>query len=170
MKHNNKTICSIIVLLLLCLCPVIAMAQNNRPEHRRQGPGPRFSPEEYAQLCDTFVTTEAGLTTAEAQKFFPIYHQMKDEQRKVYEQIGQTYRNAGKNDLNEKEANEALAQVNILSKKLITIEENYQKKFLKVITASKLIKVKLAEKRFERRALGNAMNRNPKDKKIREGK
>lgn len=149
-----KKLYKIIIILLLTIAPTLASAQNNNGKHR-------FSPEEYAQQCDAYITREAGLTSSEAQKFFPLFHQMKDEQRKLHESIFNLYRKTKKQELSESEAREMLEQTNQMLKKQITIEENYQKKFLKVVSATKLIKIKIAEKKFERKTLGNMFQKGP---------
>lgn len=159
MKQTYNTICRYLLIVLLAASPIMAAANpcNDGPR--------RFSPEEYMQQCDAFITREANLTPTEAQRFFAVYHQMKDEQRKLHKELFDCYRATLKGELSDKDAVDILNKSNAIQKKQIDIEESYQKKFLKIIPATKLLKVKIAEKRFERQMLGGMYNKRGKHNK-----
>ena len=132
-------------------------AQHQKGSHR-------FSPEEFVQKCDCYITDYAKLTPQEAQKFLPLYHAMKDAQRKLMHEKGSLLHNAIKDDKGEKNSQKTLDKLNALDRQVLDIETEYQKKMLKVISASKLLRVKDAEKKFERRVLHKMANRpKPKD-------
>lgn len=127
--------------------------------------GHKFSPEEFRQRCEAFVAREAKLTPSEAQKLFPLYHKMREEQRKLNEEQHRLRREAAKGDINDKRSLEILNRLNVISQKVIQIEIDYEKKMLKVVSASKLLRVKLAEQRFHRKMLNNiANNHRPRPK------
>ena len=63
----------IFTLIIIQLCTnLCTMAQQERW---------KFNPEEFRAKLEEFITKKAEFTSAEAQTFFPIFHQMKEEQR-----------------------------------------------------------------------------------------
>ena len=141
-------------LMLLVVCILLAARATAWPdsEGHKNAFRPRFSPEEYRQREMAFITKKADLTQAEASAFFPLFHQMKDRQRKLSFKNGKMMRKAWKGNLSNAES---LAILKAVMENIIELEEKYQKKFLKVVSASKLLKIKVAEKAFERRMLSN---------------
>ena len=73
----KKCLFVLFTLLSLCVC-----AQT--PGQKKA----RFSPEKYRQVMERFVMEKAGVTPDEAKTFFPIFHEMLTEQRKVRREIG----------------------------------------------------------------------------------
>lgn len=144
-----------------------SLAVSAQPE---QGRRPRFSPEEYVQKAKIYITREAGLTPTEAAAFFPLYHKMKEQQRKLSREVGDLMRDAWRGNLGEEESLNLLNTLRDKEEDILELEEKYQKKFLKIVPASKLLKVKIAEKKFERKMLsemacGPRGKRNGKNKK-----
>ena len=135
------------LVLAFALMHLVAAAQ----EHHRGGR--RFSPEEFVQKCDCFITTQAKLTPQEAQNFLPLYHAMKDAQRKLMHEKGRLAREAQKTEPDDKQSLKTLDKFMALDRQIIDIEQDYRKKILKVIPPSKYLKVKIAEKKFERDVL-----------------
>ena len=135
------------IMLIAIFMPLAAFAQHYEKGDRR------FSPEEFVQKCDCFITEQAKLTPQEAQKFLPLYHAMRDAQRKLMQEKGRLAREAQKADADEKQSLKTLDRLLALDRQITDIEQEYQKKILKVIPASKYLKVKIAEKKFERKIL-----------------
>ena len=52
----------------------------------------KFSPEKFQADLEQCITNEAGLTTEEAAKFFPLYREMRQKQRKVYNQMHELFK------------------------------------------------------------------------------
>lgn len=127
--------------------------------------GHRFSPENFKHKIDAFITDKAKLTPQEAQKFLPLYHAMKDAQRKLMRDRGQLLHDAVKEECGEKMCQKALEKINTIDRQVLDIEADYQKKMLKVISACKLLRVKDAEKKFERKMLYGMANRQKPHKK-----
>ncbi len=146
-----------------------AVAQNDCQPQCQPPKDRRFSPEKYIKRCDAFMTAEAKLTPAEAKKFFPLYHEMKDKQRRCEFEKGKLERNVMKQMPDDKQCQHILNTINSLNKQIESIEESYQKKLLKVVSPSKLLSAKIAEKKFERRMLRN-MARGPRKDNPREKK
>jgi len=112
----------------------------------------KFSPEKFQADLEQFIKSEAKLTAEEAAKFFPLYREMQEEQRKVWNEM----KALGKH----KPADEASCKKAVQKRDELEIEKNriiqtYHNKFFKVIPASKVYDVIKAENRFHRRAIRN---------------
>ena len=146
-KTSNHSLFS----FLFSLFSILYCAQISA--QRESGGNHHFSPEEFRQQSEAFITREAGLTAKEAQKFFPLYHAMKDAQRKLMNERRQIECRAECGEISDKESLKALKIINAIEEEMLEIEQKYQEKILKVISASKYLRVKAAERKFERKML-----------------
>ena len=108
----------------------------------------KFSPEKFQADLEQFITTEAGLTNEEAAKFFPLYREMQQKQRVVYNKIHELF----KLPHDEASCKRAIQRRDQLEIELKQIAQTYHNKFLRVIPASKVIGTIVAEDKFHRRA------------------
>lgn len=116
-----------------------------------QAPGqgkPRFDPKEFQQRMEAELTRQAGLTPEEARAFFPIYKEMKEKQRNIGVQIHRLKK--------ECQADEAayaatIAKIKQLQVESAQLEQNYYKRLVEAVPASKVFKVMKAEDDFHRR-------------------
>ena len=154
----------VLLMILFAIFSLVSFAQADGDGHR-QGPRPRFSPEEYKQKEANYITRKANLTPTEATAFFPLFHAMKDQQRKLSFENGRLMRRAWRENLNDAESLSLLNTINNNEEKIQKLEKQYEKRFLKVVSASKLLKIKVAEKSFERKVLSD-MARGPKKRPV----
>ena len=70
MNYKRRLILS----LLAVVVSVSTFAQDNQ----------RFSPERFEANLQEYITKEAKLTAQEAEKFFPVYKEMRDKQRTIF--------------------------------------------------------------------------------------
>lgn len=108
----------------------------------------KFSPEKFQADLEQYITTEAGLTNEEAAKFFPLYREMQQKQRVVYNKIHELF----KLPHDEASCKRAIQRRDQLEIELKQIAQTYHNKFLRVIPASKVIGTIIAEDKFNRRA------------------
>ena len=121
----------------------------------------KFSPEKFQADLEQYITTEAGLTIEEAAKFFPLYREMQQKQRVVYNKIHELF----KLPHDEASCKRAIQRRDQLEIELKQIAQTYHNKFLRVIPASKVIGTIVAEDKFHRRAFrkfGQQRNRETK--------
>ena len=111
----------------------------------------KFSPEKFQADLEQFITNEAGLTTEEAAKFFPLYREMQQKQRVVYNKMHELF----KLPKDEASCKKAIQRRDQLEIELKQIAQAYHNKFLRVIPASKVIGTIIAEDKFHRRAFRN---------------
>lgn len=115
--------------------------------------GPRrFSPEKFRADLERFITKEVGFTNSEAQKFYPLYHEMKDKQRDVQHKIFDLKKNISP-DAGDKEHANAIQSIIGLNKQKNELEEDYYKKMCKAVPAKKVYRAMLAEDKFHRQML-----------------
>ena len=120
----------------------------------------KFSPEKFQADLEQYITTEAGLTTEEAAKFFPLYREMQQKQRVVYNKMHELF----KLPHDEASCKRAVQRRDQLEIELKQIAQTYHNKFWRVLPASKVIGTIIAEDKFHRRAFRNfgKHNRAPK--------
>lgn len=130
MKHKG------IILLLCILFSVSSM--------HAQG---KFDPNRIKAEAHSFITREAGLSGQEAARFFPVYDEMRGKQRGCFDKLRAIH---STRPASEREAREMIEKADALEIQLKTIEQRYHKEMLKVISATKLMQVLEAERRFHR--------------------
>ena len=132
----RKILLSIAVLLLS-----VSTALADNPQ--------KFSPEKSQADMEQFITKEAGLTADEAAKFFPLYREMQQKQRVVYKQIKEVWKEQPADEAAYKKAVEKRDEQEIQLKQIL---QSYHGKFFKVLPASKVYRVIIAEDKFHRNA------------------
>ena len=121
----------------------------------------KFSPEKFQADLEQYITTEAGLTNEEAAKFFPLYREMQQKQRVVYNKMHELF----KLPHDEASCKRAVQRRDQLEIELKQIAQTYHNKFLRVLPASKVIGTIVAEDKFHRRAFRKFGQRNRDSKK-----
>lgn len=111
---------------------------------------PRFSPEKYKAHMEKFIGEKAGFTTEEAQKFFPIYHKLRSEQRTINKEITQLKRRCKEEVKDENAYQKILDKIGELKIKSAQLDNEYYKLMYKAISAEKVFKALNAEDRFHR--------------------
>ena len=111
----------------------------------------KFSPEKFQAALEQYITNEAGLTPEESAKFFPLYREMQQKQRVVYNKMRELF----KVPSDEASSKRAIQRRDQLEMELKSIQQTYHNKFLKVVSATKVYKSIIAEDQFHRRAFRN---------------
>ena len=147
----NRNMKKILISMMCLLLGVVAQAQEAR----------KFSPEKFQAEMEQFITKEAGLTAEEAAKFFPLYREMLQKQRAIFEKVRKEGFTKPVDDATCRKLVERRDACELEQKK---IQQTYHQKFFSVISPSKVFDVLIAEERFHRRAFrnwgqGNRQNR-----------
>lgn len=112
----------------------------------------RFSPEKFEAELHDFIVNEAHLNSQEEAKFFPLYREMQQKQRTIFNQ----QRALSKQKPQSEEAcRKAIQERNEKEIELKCIQQDYHKRFLELLPASKVWDILKAEERFHRRAMKN---------------
>ena len=132
----------ILISMMLLLSGVMTQAQEAR----------KFSPEKFQAEMEQFITKEAGLTAEEAAKFFPLFREMQQKQRAIFEKVRKEGFTKPVDDAACRKLVERRDANELEQKK---IQQLYHQKFFSVISPSKVFDVLVAEERFHRRAFRN---------------
>ena len=112
----------------------------------------KFSPEKFQAEMEQFITKEANLTPEEAAKFFPLFREMQQKQRAIFEKVRKEGFVKPVDDASCRKLVERRDANELEQKK---IQQLYHQKFFSVISPSKVFDVLIAEERFHRRAFRN---------------
>ncbi len=129
----------------------------------------RFSPSDYKRKLESCLIKEASFTPEEWQKFFPIFHELRDKQRALNQEMHQLKRNIKKDTATEKDYRELLDKLYDLKEKVADLESDYVEKMCKAVPASKVYKALNAESRFHRQML-KKWEKGKKNDRPREGR
>ena len=117
-----------------------------------QGPM-KFNPEKFKADLQQFITLEACLTPHEAAAFFPLYDELNNKQRVLYDKIRELKR---MKPVDEERCKKAIVEIDQLEIEIKQLQSNYHARFLGILPASKLYDVIKAEGKFHRQAMRNA--------------
>ena len=120
---------------LLCVCEL--SAQKNK----------KFDQEKFKSELEQYITTQACLTPQEAAAFFPVYEEMLNKQRVLFEKRRQFKHNK---PTHEAACRKRILEMDDCSIKIEEIKRDYHRRFFKILSASKLYDVIKAERRFYR--------------------
>lgn len=126
------------------------------PEHSfdtqvQQTPGKprcRMDWQELRRKQEAFITQSAGLTQAEAAFFFPLFHELKQKQREIRRSMHRISKEMEQGTHTEKQCDEYLEQIGKLRRQSTDLEISYYKKWRKKLSASKIIKILAADRKF----------------------
>ena len=130
MKHKR-------IILLLCIFFSVSLLH-------AQG---KFDFNRIKAESHSFMTKEAGLSGQEAARLFPVFDEMRSKQRVYFEKLRAIF---SAKPSSEREANKIIEQADAYEIQLKQIEQRYHKEMLKVLPATKLLRVLEAERRFHR--------------------
>lgn len=143
MKNMKK----VILTLLLVIAATVTFAN----------PKPKFDPNRYNAELQQYITREAALSPQEAAKFFPLYREMQQKQRILFQQVHR-YKRIKPTD--EKSCRENIKKCDELDVQIKELQQLYHNKFLKILPASKVYDILKAEDKFHRQMFNLQRNRN----------
>ncbi len=111
-----------------------------------------FDPAKFKADLQMFITVQACLTPREAAAFFPLYDEMNNKQRVLYDKIRELKRMKPADD---EKCKQVIAEIDRLDLEIKQIQSNYHSRFLTIMSAGKLFDVIKAEGRFHRQAMRN---------------
>lgn len=123
---------------------MLMLAVGMSAQHKKR---PAFNPAKFEADMEQFITTKAGLSPAEAAKFFPVYRQMMKKQRMLFEEM-RRYHHVNPKD-NEACAN-AIRRQDELDIEIKQLQQEYHARFMLILPAGKVLAVIKAEGDFHR--------------------
>ena len=152
-----KTIRLSFLLLLIC-APLSLLAQPVDKEKKE-----KERDEKIDKLKIAFITTELALTTAEAEKFWPIYNELDEKirelrkaNRKIEKEVEDSY-----STMTNEEAKKKLATIFENDQKEIALRKEYAEKFSKLLDDKRALKLLSLEQEFRRELLDRLKEQGP---------
>lgn len=121
-----------------------------------------FDPKVYQAELQAYVIKHAGITEAEAQKFFAIYGEMRQEERKLFSKIGEGWK---QKPSTEEECRKAILEKDEREIQLKKIQQQYHLKMLKVLPATKVMPCLFFSEKFDRKKFREMSARKKGDSK-----
>ena len=144
-------------LTILMVVGTLSMTAQNQTENEKRQ---KFDPAKFETQLEQFITKHADLSQQEAAAFFPLYREMRSKQRGYFEEM-RKFRHVDTSD--DKKCREAIEKMDKNDLEMKEIQKDYHAKFLKVLPASKVLKVIKAEEKFHRNAFQRVVK--PGDRK-----
>ena len=99
------------------------------------------------------ITRKAELTTAEVEKFFPIFHEMKTKQRELTRKAHDLKRNPPASTASEDDYSRVVQDIAKAEKEVAETGVTYYKRLCKAISPKKVYQAMLADDAFHRQML-----------------
>ena len=147
LKH--ETMRHLITFIGALMATVLLHAQNNKP----------FSPEKFQEELERFIAKEARLTSAEQTAFFPVYREMMEKQRKLFDEARQLCK---KKPTTDDACRDIIKKKDKMEMEQKKIQQTYHNKFLTILAPGKVFDVLKAEDRFHRGLLRNTAGEHQK--------
>ncbi|SFG30527.1 hypothetical protein [Pontibacter chinhatensis] len=128
---------------LLMLSGTAANAQDSRTQDRT---------ENVDAAKTAFLTDKMGLTSEQAQKFWPLYNEYEQKRRTLIKGYRSGYRQ-DVDALSEQEAKARIDNMFLTKEKELELEREYANKYLKIISNKQLIKLYRGERDFTKMLL-----------------
>ena len=137
---KRHSLITLFAYLLIC-CP--SFAQDKQ----------RCSEDEFRMKKQAYITEKAGLTSEEAQAFFPIYFELQEKKKEKNKETWSNARKGMKPETSEEEYQEIINQHFNSQHEILDLEKEYIDKYRKVLTDKKIYMVYRAEIKFNRNML-----------------
>ena len=143
-KYKLNKMKKVITISLLLIMTLMVNAQDKR-----------FSPEKFEADLKAYITKEASLTSQEADKVYPVFRELREKQRVIYDKM----RKLGMNKpVGDEACKQAIVEYDKLNLELRQLDVDYHKKMIKMVSASKVYEIMQAENRFHRQMMKGWQN------------
>lgn len=129
-----------LLLVLACISCISLNAQKKN----------KFSPEEFRNKKQAYITEKAGLTDEEAAKFFPIYFELQNQKKAINRKTWETAQKGKSPQTTEAEYEAILTSFIAAEEENILLDKEYLKKYQSVLSNKKIYSVLNAEIKFNR--------------------
>ncbi len=154
-----KQIISIVAAVMLIASPAVAQQRkvqkgngDGQSVEKVQRGGAEWREKMKAEKI-AFFTSEIGLSSEDAEKFWPTYNEAEKARRKAFKAVGEAYK-ALETAIGEGNGVDEKLDAYLKAKKASdAVDEEYLPKFRKVLSAEQVAKVYLAEEKFRRQQI-----------------
>ena len=133
-----KTKYTLFILMALVCLPMFAQKKN------------KYNEKDFRGKQQIYMTEKAGLTSEEAEKFFPLYFELQDKKMAINKERWNEACQATKQDMSE-ETYEAIIEKYVNAEQaILDLGKEYIEKYRKVLSEKKICLVHMAEIKFNR--------------------
>ena len=140
-------------IITLSLIVVTLLAANAQEKQGRQDGRRRFSPEQFQAKQRSYITEKAKLTQEEADAFFPLFFELQKEKFRIEREARSKVIKERGQRLTDEQCKELLMNSADARIKIAELEKEYIAKYLKVVSAKKLLDIQRAEHSFQNHML-----------------
>lgn len=143
-------------ILFILLMTITALTVSAEREEKK------FDPKQFTRDQEAFIVKEAKLSPQEAAAFFPLFRELQDKQRALFNKQRNVERQRPTND---KEAARQIQEMDELEMQMAKLKATYHTKFCRAIPAMKVKQCMKAEEHFKHRMMDRLIRRPDGDKK-----
>lgn len=114
--------------------------------------------DEFKAKQQAFITEDAGLTSEEANAFFPVYFEMQGKKKDLNDRVWKLFRKGKDSKTTDAQYDEIITKIYDLRIASDKLEKAYFQRFKGILSSRKIYLVQKAEMRFHRELL-KGMNR-----------
>ncbi len=141
-------------IILLCGFLLFSTLGSNLLAQRQESR--RMNMAEYEKRKREYIQKEAGLTQAEADKYFPLNNELTQKKFELHKKHREKLREIKENsDISDEEYRKLLENDVEIKIKEAALDKEYAPKFEKVLSPEKLFKAQQAERNFIQREVSN---------------
>ena len=140
-------------IITLSLIMVAILATYAQEKQGPQGGRRRFSPEQFQAKQRSYITEKAKLTQEEADAFFPLFFELQKEKFRIEREARSKVIKERGQRLTDEQCKELLMNSADARIKIAELEKEYIAKYLKVVSAKKLLDIQRAERSFQNHML-----------------
>ena len=141
-----------IVLFISLICLSVTAQEQNKQQNNQQH-RPRMTQEEMRAKQQEYLTRHAELTEEESTAFFPLYFELQNKKHEANRRVWKQVRAVPHHERTEEDCVKMIDSLADVKIECATLEKEYLAKFKQILPAKKLMRVQMAEDRFQRELL-----------------
>lgn len=149
---------------LLLFISVLCLTVTAHGQNEQKNP-PRMTHEEFQAKQKAYIALHAELTEAESVAFFPLYFELQGKKHEANRRVWKQVRAVPPHERTEEDCDKMIDSLADVKIECATLEKEYLKKFKEILPAKKLMRVQMAEERFQRELLRGMQQGNKKFRK-----
>lgn len=140
-------------IITLSLIIVTILATHAQEKQGQQGGRRRFSPEQFQAKQRSYIVEKARLTQEEADALFPLFFELQKEKFRIEREARSKVIKERGQRLTDEQCKELLMNNADARIKIAELEKEYITKYLKAVSAKKLLDIQRAERSFQNHML-----------------
>lgn len=136
---RSALLAKVLLVAMLMLCSLSVSAQGKKR--------PPFNPKKFQADLEQYITVHAGLTPTEAAQFFPLYRQMADKQRTLFDEMRRIH---FVNPRDNEACAKSIRRQDELDIEMKQLQQYYHGRFMLILPPSKVFSIIKAEEKFHR--------------------